>query len=178
MNSIKLSNKYAFSLFTISKQLKNEKDIFFDLQNLIINIFSNTTLSFYVFNKFSKKSRLYDLCNSITNGNKYNSIISTFLKVLIDNKRLFLIDKIIQGYNKYYYDYSNKYLVEIIIMNKNNEITRNIQFLLKKCFKKKIFYNIKINKQIVAGFKIKIKNFLLDYSLQHKIKKIKNQFSI
>jgi F-type H+-transporting ATPase subunit delta len=168
-----LAHIYAKSIFKIALKNNNTnrvKKILFLISYIIyhkkiksfFSQYSDPIISYKIF-----KSLLYDL--------KMYNYEKNFLKILIENKRLFLLNKIYIAYNSI----KNKYNKKIFIVIQSSHIMNNIQKNKIKCFlKKKIFSNIKFNfivdQNLIGGFRILINNFLIDLSIKNNLTYLKN----
>lgn len=170
---IRISKIYASSLFTVSGNLKKKERIYTSLEMLEKNIILNKTKNINIFNKNCPQSRLHSICSKIPQIKKCDVLIKNFIKVLIKNKRLFLLKEIIKEYKSCYRQHLNQHTIQIIISHKNETIIKKIKTTLNTYLKKQeLFYNILIDPKIIAGFKIKFKGFILDYSITQNILKI------
>ena len=95
--------------------------------------------------------------------------------LLAFNKRLILIEKILDFYNEISIKEENTIKIEVILPNKITKKDINIiESKLKSGLKNKIKINFTADKNIISGFIVKLGSNMLDFSLKSKLDKIIN----
>ena len=95
--------------------------------------------------------------------------------LLAFNKRLILIEKILDFYNEISIKEENIIKIEVILPNKITKKDINIiESKLKSGLKNKIKINFIADKNIISGFIVKLGSNMLDFSLKSKLDKIIN----
>ena len=95
--------------------------------------------------------------------------------LLAFNKRLILIEKILDFYNEMSIKEENTIKIEVILPNKITKKDINIiETKLKSGLKNKIKINFIADKNIISGFIVKLGSNMLDFSLKSKLDKIIN----
>ena len=171
--------QYSKLLIHINSKSNLSKYEFFNLMNFMLTISLNKYVKFLIINPkldHNQKSniflfllkRKYFLCKSITN----------FINILSLNNRLFLISEII----KYFFILKNKEYKNIFVnifspfkINKNqkNFLTNNLGY--------KEFFNINLNiivdKYLIGGICIIIKDRVIDISIRYQLNYMKHIFN-
>ncbi len=175
LNKYNLACSYALSLIdkiNIDNLIYYEDWI--DYFKCLINIFNIKNI-----NKFILINKKFSIIFFITIFRKiknFNNLMESFLNIVIqDNvfnfinlvyKYFIKLVKLRKSSNSIIIYYSNKFNKKNIILIKN--------FIKKKfsLYKYKHYY-FKYNKNIIAGFKVKINDFIIDNSLLNILNKIK-----
>ncbi len=141
------------------------------LKFLIIISKNNFLINFININKIKCFKEIYNL---ISSNIKINLYMKSFLKNILYENMLKNINLI---YHKFIENYiKNKKIINVIIYSANNINLYNMnlikKIILSKFYNKKIYFFLKKDKNIIAGFKIYINDLIIDASLIKEIKKI------
>ncbi len=174
MNIRDMSYIYALNIFNIIKfdNKNNEFNRWKKFFNLLILFNKNKFLfKLYLINKKEYFKIIYFIIKKYINLDIY---MNNFLKIILKNNILYYIKLIYFYFIKLY---KKKYnILNIIIYSSYNINYKNIK-LIKKIIRnsfiyKKIKFFFKLNKNLIAGFKIYINDYIIDSSLIKNIKKI------
>jgi len=168
------SERYALALFELSDEnsevdnIENIALFFLDLckKNLEFNNFlKNPTYQLEVQNK------IFDEISKIM---KLNKTFSNFLQLLINKRRIFFLDKILENYIKL----SSKRKGKIsAILTSSKDLSQNDRKTINQEISKAINSNIdflyKTDKSLISGVKIQVGSLLIDTSVSNKLKRIK-----
>ena len=171
-----ISKRYAKSLFDLSKNdealiedvtnglrnvetiLKNSNDLYTAMINPIISAKDKEKIINIVFEKDT------------------NEIIRNTLKLLINKNRFDLVYSIINIFFDLVDEFNRTVKVEIICATELDENKKlKIQEQLKEVLDKKVQVNYEIDEEIIAGLICKIKDDVIDASVQYKIEKLKQK---
>ena len=95
--------------------------------------------------------------------------------MLAFNKRLILIEKIIQFYDEISSESKDIVKIDVILPDKiSKEDSIKIEKKLKSDVKKRIKINFIKNKNIISGFIVKLGSTMIDFSMKSKLDKIAN----
>ena len=116
-----------------------------------------------------------EILKLISNTLKMDQITENFLFLLAFNKRLILLEKILEFYNEISSKEKDTTNIDIILPNKisKKEIS-SIQDKLKSEVKKKTKINFIEDKNIISGFVVKLGSTMIDFSIKSKLDKIIN----
>ena len=116
-----------------------------------------------------------ELLKSISKTLKIEKITENFLFILAFNKRLILLEKIIEIYNEVSSKDKNIIKIDVISPEKISEKDiSSIEKKLKSDVKKKIKINFVKDKKIISGFIVKLGSTMIDLSIKSKLDKIVN----
>ncbi|WDR80468.1 ATP synthase F1 subunit delta [Candidatus Purcelliella pentastirinorum] len=170
-NYITLSKIYANAILSYS--LKKKCTLYWnDMLMLTTNIINNNKMKKLFLNYYSTKEQFDILTNLL--DNYINFEFKNFIKIALSNHGLIIIPYIFKQFIELHDQYKNNITVNIESAYKLN---KSQLFNIKKIISKKVTGNIKINckinKFILAGIIINIKNFTLDGSLLNKLNILK-----
>ncbi|MCW5197418.1 ATP synthase F1 subunit delta [Buchnera aphidicola] len=169
----KLAYIYAKSIFNIAlkyNQINRIKKIL-----LLMSYLVQHKKIKKIFSKYSDSKSLYKIFMFLLYDFNMTIYEKNFLKILIKNKRLFLLKKIYIEYNLILRKH-NKIIYVIIKLSKRiNDIQKNqIKLVLKKILLSKIKFNFVIDQNLIGGFVILIDNFLIDLSIKNTLTYLEN----
>ena len=104
-----------------------------------------------------------------------DQVTENFLFLLAFNKRLILLEKILEFYNEISSKDKDTIKIDIILPNRIlKEDISAIQNKLKSEVRKKTKINFIEDKNIISGFIIKLGSTMVDFSMKSKLDKITN----
>ena len=104
-----------------------------------------------------------------------DQVTENFLFLLAFNKRLILLEKILEFYNEISSKDKDTIKIDIILPNRIlKEDISAIQNKLKSEVRKKTKINFIEDKNIISGFIIKLGSTMIDFSMKSKLDKITN----
>ena len=171
-----IAKKYAKALLVNLKSQSSDNDLLIEINNFFTVISNSYVVKKVLLNKFVPKKTKLMICESIYSNFYPSDILKSFIKLLIDNKRLYLLRVIIS-------------LLEVIIHHRNNiktveltfatEIDKDnlsqIKYMLNKSLNfKKVNFIINFDRNIVGGVIIKKGSQMIDLSVLSKIKKLRS----
>ncbi len=175
MNNIDyISYKYAYYIFNKIK-IKNKYNNFIKwkkfLKLLVYISKNNIWKKFFLLNKIKCLKEIYSIISLNLNVNYSMKI---FIKNILYENMWIYVNLI---YLKFIEIYKNKKNLLYVIIYSSNNINKYNLYKIKKKIKikfnnKKIYFFLKKNINIIAGFKIYINDFIIDASLINYIKKI------
>ncbi|CAL4317476.1 ATP synthase F1 subunit delta [Buchnera aphidicola] len=126
------------------------------------------------FNDIYSEKTVLMIFNLIYDG-KINQYTKNFIKILIQNKRLSLIDMILKYFLLLYNKYYNIIDIELITSNELNEHQKKtISIEMKKKIKKKINFKFKVEQKILYGFILRLHDFTIDHCLLSRCQELYN----
>ncbi len=172
------SERYALALF----ELANEK---LELENIEKNILflREVCKSNQDFNSFLKnptnqlelQSKVFAEISKIMNLNKN---FSNFLQLIINKRRIFFLEKILDKFIKISSNRKGKIDATLISSKDLSQDERNkISQEISKAIKSKIEFIFKTDKSLISGIKIQIGSLLIDTSLSNKLKRLKQSMT-
>ncbi len=163
-------NKYANALAELTldqttvDQLKLVNEVF--IQNpQLISILSNPSV-----NPSSKKKILVELF-----ANNISELVANTLCLLVDKRRMSLIPELYEEYLKVFLQRSNIALAQIHSASSiDATLLADISNRLEQMLNKSVELINHVDKDLIAGYKIKIENKVLDLSLKTKMREMQD----
>jgi F-type H+-transporting ATPase subunit delta len=126
-----------------------------------------------------QKETKLKLLNEIFEQFKLENLLAPLVKVLAQQKRLFLIDEILKDIRLLYKERKNIMTFKITSSHQINEQDLEIieNFLENKTGKKIIYY-YNIDKSLIAGIKLKSSTLLWEYSIFKQCDNLRKSFNI
>ncbi|WP_185877941.1 F0F1 ATP synthase subunit delta [Blattabacterium cuenoti] len=167
----KIIKHYAMILFDYINDSNHSKVYHRSIINLYISLQKNFLLKKLMFTFFIKKNEKIIILKKIIN----NIFLYHFIKILILNDRIFLIEKILLEYNNIY-DIKKNNIIKCILTT-TIPINKTIQKMIAKKIinkKKKFIIINNINKNIIGGFVfVQIKEYKeWDFSIKRYLNEI------
>ena len=173
INTAELTKKYTSALFdeavthdqvdAIAKEIRELTQLMSDsleFKQLIASRLLNTQIRNQGIDLVCDKMGLSDLMRN-------------FLKVLIENGRLYLFPKIEPVFMQKYEEYKGILPVFVVSAQALNDLTRqHLTDVLKKIFNKDIRLNVTINPSLIGGLTVQIGSFMADASVKTKLQKL------
>ena len=167
------SERYALALF----ELANEKS---ELENIEKNIFStgicrgNQDFNNFLKNPTNQLELQSKVFAEISEIVKLNKNFSNFLQLLINKRRIFFLEKILDKFIKISSNRKGKIDATLISSKDLSQDERNkISQEISKAIKSKIEFKFKTDKSLISGIKIQVGSLLIDTSVRNKLKRIK-----
>ena len=105
---------------------------------------------------------------------KLNKIFRNFLQLLINKRRIFFLDKILENFIKLSSKRKGK-ISAILISSKDlsQNDRKTINQEISKAINSNIDFLYKTDKSLISGVKIQVGSLLIDTSVSNKLKRIK-----
>lgn len=102
--------------------------------------------------------------------------MSNFLRLLFENKRIFVLTGISNMYEELLLELNNKLSVEVVSAVELSKKNINVlSKLIEKKYKQEVDMNINIDQSLIAGLKIKIGDRVIDGSMSTKLDRLAYQ---
>ncbi len=122
------------------------------------------------------KKNLVDIVTKFLEKLEINSLVSNFIKLVAQNRRMSYIKEISQEFTKLVKQEGNIIEVQIIsTQSLSQENLLQIKNILAKKYEDKIIeINLELKKDILGGFQVKIGSDLIDNSLKNQLRNMQN----
>lgn len=162
-----VATRYAESLFSLAVDLKLVNE-YKEQISFINDSFNEVDVkSFFASSRINKDEKKR-LCEKAFKDN-IDKYILNFLYVLIDKNRMIYYEEIFDEF----INLCNEYLhIDVGVVEVAHDIDQNLLNELEDALSnkdKKIELKIKTNKELISGFKITIKNRIIDNSMKNRI---------
>ena len=172
--SSEISQRYALALYELSKE-KNQTEEFASNMTTFIKIFnSNQDLKSFVKNPTYSVEKQKIVFEKILTLMNFNKMVKNFFSILIEKKRIFFLDTIIEEFLKLV-SYKRGEISGNLISSKKIdaktviEIEREISTNAKRSIKLKT----KIDESLIGGIIVQIGSLMIDASIKNKLQKYK-----
>ncbi len=168
------SERYALALFELAEENSEVENIEKNVSFLFEFCTKNTEFNNFLknpTNQIETQSKIFSEISKILNLNK---TLSNFLQLIIDKRRIYFLDTILEKFIKLSSKRSGKINAILISSKELSEDERNrINQEISKAIKSNIEFIYKIDKSLISGVKIQIESLLIDTSVSNKLKRIK-----
>ena len=175
IGSDKVVQRYVKALHALSLEQNKDIKIKNDLSLIGTLIEKNKEFKKIIFSPLVTPKKHQEILKLISNTLKMDQITENFLFLLAFNKRLILLEKILEFYNEISSKGKDMINIDIILPNKiSKQDVSSIHNKLKSEVKKKTKINYIQDKNIVSGFIVKLGSTMIDFSIKSKLDKIIN----
>ena len=175
IRSDKVIQRYVKALHALSLEQNKDIKIKNDLSLIGTLIEKNKEFKKIIFSPLVTPKKHQEILKLISRTLKIDQITENFLFLLAFNKRLILLEKILEFYNEISSKGKDMINIDVILPNKiSKQDISSIQNKLKSEVKKKTKINFIEDKNIISGFIVKLGSTMIDFSIKSKLDKIVN----
>ena len=174
--SITSANRYSLALFELAEEnnlLSQIEDQSLSMLNLI-----NQSNDFYnlIKDPTINQEDLSKVINIIVEKNKFDTLFKNFLNFLIQKRRFFFIERILESFIETCSIKRGELKAELKSAKNlsSDEITK-ITELLTKNFSSKIKLNYKHDESLIGGLVVQVGSTMVDTSIKNKLQQIENR---
>ena len=174
--SITSANRYSLALFELAEEnnlLSQIEDQSLSMLNLI-----NQSNDFYnlIKDPTINQEDLSKVINIIVEKNKFDTLFKNFLNFLIQKRRFFFIEGILESFIETCSIKRGELKAELKSAKNlsSDEITK-ITELLTKNFSSKIKLNYKHDESLIGGLVVQVGSTMVDTSIKNKLQQIENR---
>ena len=174
--SITSANRYSLALFELAEEnnlLSQIEDQSLSMLNLI-----NQSNDFYnlIKDPTINQEDLSKVINMIVEKNKFDTLFKNFLNFLIQKRRFFFIESILESFIETCSIKRGELKAELKSAKNlsSDEITK-ITELLTKNFSSKIKLNYKHDESLIGGLVVQVGSTMVDTSIKNKLQQIENR---
>ena len=174
--SITSANRYSLALFELAEEnnlLSQIEDQSLSMLNLI-----NQSNDFYnlIKDPTINQEDLSKVINIIVEKNRFNTLFKNFLNFLIQKRRFFFIESILESFIETCSIKRGELKAELKSAKNlsSDEITK-ITELLTKNFSSKIKLNYKHDESLIGGLVVQVGSTMVDTSIKNKLQQIENR---
>ena len=174
--SITSANRYSLALFELAEEnnlLSQIEDQSLSMLNLI-----NQNDDFYnlIKDPTINQEDLSKVINIIVEKNKFDTLFKNFLNFLIQKRRFFFIESILESFIETCSIKRGELKAELKSAKNlsSDEITK-ITELLTKNFSSKIKLNYKHDESLIGGLVVQVGSTMVDTSIKNKLQQIENR---
>lgn len=165
-------NNYVEALYYSTNNSLDRTQIEKDLQKFVKISNDNSNLKKILKDPRIEEEVKFEIIDEIVG--KENNLLSNFLKLLVKEKRVNLIERMLLEYEKMMRNSKNELFIKIIVSSEidDNQIDKIIQ-KFKDIYKvSTVKYSIEINEEILGGIKVVVGNTVYDASIKRQLDQI------
>lgn len=165
-------NNYVEALYYSTNNSLDRTQIEKDLQKFVKISNDNSNLKKILKDPRIEEDVKFEIIDEIVG--KENNLLSNFLKLLVKEKRVNLIERMLLEYEKMMRNSKNELFIKIIVSSEidDNQIDKIIQ-KFKDIYKvSTVKYSIEINEEILGGIKVVVGNTVYDASIKRQLDQI------
>ena len=168
------ANRYAKALFQLAEEENSMNSVSKDLDGFLKAVESSEDLSRLVNSPMYSEKEQSDAINAILKKMKVNELISKFIGLLIQNRRINSINYIVAAFHRLLAIHSGEVIASIVSaedLNKSqiDKLTKN----LKEMIGKNIKLDLETDPKLLGGLIVKVGSQMIDNSLETKLNNIK-----
>ena len=169
-----ISDRYGSALYDLASEKKCIDEILNDLDVIEKVMKESSELRHVIKSPLVNSEEKLNILLKIFAGLSFNSLTTTFLKVLDNNKRISNILSIILQFKKINSEKRGDIAANVTSANELSEDEKNnITNQLKNTLGQKLSLNFDVDKSIIGGLIVKVGSKMIDTSLANKINKLK-----
>ncbi|WP_291862479.1 ATP synthase F1 subunit delta [Marinilabilia sp.] len=175
MNRGPITVRYATALFELGKE-KNELDRFFqDVGQLLDHCLSVKDFCVFLNNPVIKASQKKELVKKIL-GNEQHSLMIRFVEMVIDRNREELLSDMLRYFKGLYKKHKGIRSVKLITAVAFDDVyVKEMKTFLEKEFNSSIELVVSVKPDIIGGLILVVDDKIVDNSIAHQIKLLKNK---
>ena len=169
-----ISDRYGSALYDLASEKKCIDEILNDLDVIEKVMKESSELRHVIKSPLVNSEEKLNILLKIFAGLSFNSLTTTFLKVLDNNKRISNILSIILQFKKINSEKRGDIAANVTSANELSEDEKNnITNQLKNTLGQKLSLNFDVDKSIIGGLIVKVGSKMIDTSIANKINKLK-----
>ena len=174
--SITSAERYSLALY----ELSNESNVLTKMEEQCSSVLSlvNSSEDFknLIKDPTTKQDDLLKIITSISESYKFETLFKNFLNFLIQKRRLFFLEKILNSFIEICSRKRGEIKAELKSAKElsNDEIIKITEELTKN-FSSKIKLNYKYDKSLIGGLVLQVGSTMVDTSIKNKLQQIENR---
>ena len=163
---------YVDALYSLINNNSDRNQLEDDLRSFVAMYNSNNNLKEVLSDPRLEIKAKYEIMDEIFS--KSNLILSNFIKLLIKEKRINLIEEMLLEYEKVNRTLKKELLIKIIVSSEidDNQIDKIIQKFKKMYKVNTVKYSVEIDEKILGGIKVIVGNTVYDASIKRQLEQI------
>ena len=174
--SITSAERYSLALYELASE-NNVLPKVEDQSLAILNLISSSKdFSNLIKDPTNNQEDLLKIIENISNDNKFENLLKSFLSFLVLKRRFFYVEQILNSFIETCSQKRGELKAELKSSKElsNNEISK-ITDELTKSFNSKIKLNYKCDKSLIGGLIVQVGSTMVDTSIKNKLQQIENR---
>ena len=171
------SRPYAEAAFKIALE-ENTIDLWSDSLRILSAVISDGEIKAILANPKIESHQCISLLSSFLSDSSDKNIVN-FIKLLMENKRIFFINEISEIFEEIKSKHNKVLIAEVESSYKlTSDQLESLTKLLENKFKSDFKVEEVVNADLIAGIRVKVNDHVIDLSLQNKLEQMKQQLII
>ena len=174
--SITSADRYSLALYELASE-NNVLSQAEDQSSSILNLISSSKdFSKLIKDPTSNQDDLLKVINGISDNNKFESLLKSFLSFLVTKRRFFYVEQILKSFIETCSKKRGELKAELKSAKElsSDEISK-ITDELTKNFSSKIKLNYKHDESLIGGLVVQVGSTMVDTSIKNKLQSIENR---
>ncbi len=174
--SITSAGRYSLALYELASENNVLSQIEDQCSSLLNLISSSEDFSNLIKDPTNSQGDLLKVIENISNDNKFESLLKSFLNFLVTKRRFFYVEQILKSFIETCSQKRGELKAELKSAKElsSDEIT-TITDELTKNFSSKIKLNYKHDESLIGGLVLQIGSTMVDTSIKNKLQQIENR---
>ena len=169
-----VAQRYANALIELAEENKKLDKIEQDLQDLNAMIQSSDDLMKAIRSPLHADQSLLNVIKALSDKAKFEGITQNFLGVLIQNRRLSSVEKIIHAFNAALNKRRGSITVDVqVAQDLSAQQRKDLQAALSKAMGKDVAINAHVEPTILGGMIVTVGSYMIDDSVRRKLERLK-----
>ncbi len=170
----KIANRYSVALFDLSIE-ENKLEDYQQQLAWLKDVFEDNTVFLFFSSVKVDSTKKKDVLDSIVSANVDQHILS-FIKILIEKRRMTLIKTIIEQFHSLYNQHHNiQEGIVYSIRTLSDQELLNIEDAVGKKLESEVKLKNYLNPSLLSGIKIVVNDVVIDASMQSKMSQLREQ---
>ena len=174
--SITSAERYSLALY----ELASENNVLLqveDQSSSILNLISSSKdFSNLIKDPTNNQDDLLKVINSISDNNKFEGLLESFLSFLVTKRRFFYVEQILKSFIETCSQKRGELKAELKSAKElSSEEISKITDELTKNFSSKIKLNYKHDESLIGGLVVQVGSIMVDTSIKNKLQQIENK---
>ena len=166
------SERYSRALFEVSQDSDDLDKVENDIKNFKLIYDKNSELRNFIKDPSQIINEQNKLVNLISDKLKLSKNVQKFLLLLIEKRRIFFINKIIESFLRLCSQKRGEIKASLISSKELSQTELNdISTDLSKSMGSTLKFDYKVDEELIGGFKLQLGSIMIDTSIRNKLKK-------
>ncbi|MBD1136321.1 ATP synthase F1 subunit delta [Pelagibacterales bacterium SAG-MED49] len=174
--SITSADRYSLALYELASESNVLSQVEDQSLSILSLISSSKDFSNLIKDPTNNQDDLLKVINDISDNNKFESLLKSFLSFLITKRRFFYVEQILKSFIETCSQKRGELKAELKSANElsSDEISK-ITDELTKNFSSKIKLNYKHDESLIGGLVVQVGSTMVDTSIKNKLQQIENR---
>ena len=169
-----MAGRYATALFELALETNSVEQVQSDLKAFDALVASSPDLQRLVRSPVFSADEQARALDAVLDKASISGVAKNLLRVVVANRRLFVVDQIIRGFNRRVAAHKGEVTAQVTVAEQLNDVRlAEIRDALKAVTAKDVTLDLIIDPSIIGGIKVKVGSRMVDASLRTKLNSIK-----